>query len=72
MQSIFEKIAFYSKQFIKDFTARIKNLVSRFTINNSAKMYTNCRHFVTIFVIPATTMQKKSLKKRENFPPVHL
>jgi ribosomal protein S15P/S13E len=42
--------AFGSKQFVKYLTARIKNFVGHFTANKSAKTYTNCRHFFTVFV----------------------
>jgi hypothetical protein len=51
-QSIFKKNYCGSKQFVK-LTARIKSFV---TGNKSAEMYTNCRHFFTVFVakMPAT------------------
>jgi hypothetical protein len=67
----FQKIG-SSKQFLKHFTARIENLVGLFTIDKSAKMYTNCRHFVTILV---TKIPPKCIKKRSQKActlPVHL
>jgi hypothetical protein len=62
-QTIFKKIDYGSKQFVKHLTARIKNFVWHFTGNKSAKM----EFLLQKYLLPKC---KKSLKKRGNFLPI--
>jgi hypothetical protein len=69
-QTIFKKIDCGSKQFVKHLTARIKKFVWHFTSNKSAKIYTNCRHFIYCFCYINACYQivKKKSQKAWKFP----